>query len=273
MLTLTPEMLDAMRIAEASTLAPLVSAEHAAGANSDFYPVLDLGAERSRYLAEGAAGFAALSGERFGLATLLERRRAAVSRTPYVVMGGVPRLEAMELAARVSAGSLAGADPAQVVAAENAREVDRSLASDTPPLDWRLWFDAVRRAEETRAGGSAGVADTAFFARVNRYLSRQAAPAEARASVAFLHGLAAWDFAEVSHAAEPLLAAASHGDHWLSPDQLREGAVAARLQLGDIAGARAAFFQLGPASLRSPNDVRPQLLRAMLVAPAQTAAR
>ena len=275
-LTLTPAMLDGLRVVQASTLAPLVRATTGGAANSDFYPVLDLGAERTRYLADGATGFAALSGDRFGLATLLEQRRASVSTSPYIVIGGVPRLEAMDLAARVNGGGFTGAEPDQLMAAENARALDREVASDAPPLDWQYWVEAVRRVEETRAGGTAGIADSAYFARVTRYLDRQAAPPGARAAVAFLHGLAAWDFAEVAHASEPLLEAASHGEYWLAPDLLREGTVVARLRTGDVPGARAAFLRLGAASLRSPNDVRPQLLRAMIVAAsaaAQTATR
>ena len=266
-LTLTPQMLDALRIVDASTLAPLVRST-GGGANSDLYPVLDLGAERTRYLAEGATGFAGLSGDRFGIATLLEHRRAAVSTAPYIVIGDVPRLEAMELAARVASGSFAGATPAQVTAAENVRAVERLLAADAPPLDWHFWVEAVRRAEETRAGGSAGVADTAYFARLTRFLGRQSTPPppEAPAAVAFLHGLAASDFATASRAAEPLLAAASRGDYWLSPDLLREGVIVARLRTGDIAGARSAFVQLGPTSSRAPDDVRPQLLAAWIMA-------
>ena len=74
-------MLDGLRIANASTLAPLV---RDGGANSDFYPILDLGAERTRYRKEGAMGFVGISGDRFALAPLLEERRA-------VDLPGLPR--------------------------------------------------------------------------------------------------------------------------------------------------------------------------------------
>ena len=257
----TPAMLDAMRIVDGSTLAPLVGG---GGANSDFYPILDLGAERTRYYEEGAAGFAGLSGDRFGLAMLLEGRRAAVSTAPYIVIGDVPRFEAMELAARIKGGNFAGASGAQFGAVEHARAVDRLLRSGDVPVDWHVWVDAVRLAEEARSGGSAGVADTGFYARATLFLARQSAPAEARASVAFLHGLASWDFAEAARASRTLLDAASRGDHWLPPDLLREGSVVALLRTGDPAGAGAAYVMLGGTSSRSPNDVRPQLLEAWI---------
>jgi hypothetical protein len=197
---------------------------------------------------------------------LLEGRRAPVSRTPYVVIGDVPRFEAMELAARLRANNFSGASGPQVGAAEQVRSVDRMLASDTPPVDWHVWVDAVRMAEELRAGGSAGVADTVYYDRVQRFLNRQSAPTEAKASIAFLRGLAGWDFVEAAMASRTLLGAAARGDHWLPPDLLREGSVIALIRTGDVATARNADALLAPSSSRSPNDVRPQLLAAWILA-------
>jgi len=261
-LPLTPAMLDALHIASAETLAPLV---RGSGANSDFYPILDLGAERTRYRKEGAMGFVGLSGDRFALAPMVEGRRAARGAAAYTAMPGVPRLEAMELGARVSAGRFDGANGPQLGAAERSRAVDRLLASGAPPVDWHVWVDAVREAEETRAGGSIGVADTAFFAAVEAALAKQSPPKEARAAVEFLHGLAAHDFARTARAAEPLIAAARRGDDWLTPDLVRDGTVVARLRTGDVRGARVAMATLMPRSSQTYEDVRPQLLAAWII--------
>jgi hypothetical protein len=258
-LPITPAMLDALHIVDGATLAPLT---RGGGANSDFFPTLDLGAERSRYLGEAATGFLGLSGDRFGLATLVETRRAGVSPTPYSVLSGVPRHEAMELGARVSRGQFAGASGWQLGAAERARAVQQLLVASAPPVDWHVWVDAVRDAEETRAGGSVGVADTALYAAVSGYLARQAPPTEARAAVAFLHGLSALDHAETARAATPLVAAARHGDYWLPADLLRDGAVVALLQTGDAKGARVVLEALRGGSSRTVNDLRGQLLAA-----------
>ncbi len=258
-LPLTRPMLDALRIADATTLAPLV---RGGGGNSDFYPTLDLGAERSRYLKEEATGFVALSGDRFGIARLLESHRAGVSVDTYTVVGGVHRLEAMELAARMRQSRFVGADAQKLLAVERARSVDRMLASDQPPVDWHVWVESVRDAEETRAGGSAGVADTAFFLRAERYLARQAAPERARAAVRFLHGLAGHDFAGAAQAADTLLVAAASGDLWLPPELLGEGAVIAYLRTGNVAGATAALGLVEHSPRRAPPDARPQLLAA-----------
>jgi spermidine synthase len=258
---LTPQMLDALRIADAETMAPLV---RGGGGNSDFFPVLDLGAERTRYLRVGATGFLGLSGDRFALAPLLEGRRIPRGTSAYNAIPGVPRLDAMELGARTGAGRFDGANGAQLRAAERARAVERLLASPTPPVDWHLWVDAVREAEETGAGGSTGIADDALFAAVDRALARQSPPPQARAAVEFLHGLAAQDFARVARASSPLIDAARRDDDWLTPDLVRDGAVVAGLRTGDVRGARAAFVVLTPRSGRPANDVRTRLLEAWI---------
>ncbi|HUQ45712.1 MAG TPA: hypothetical protein VM033_03610 [Gemmatimonadaceae bacterium] len=260
-LPLTPAMLDGLRIASASTMTPLV---RGGGANSDFYPILDIGAERTRYLKEGAMGFVGLSGDRFALAPMMEGRRAARGASEYNAIPGVPRLEAMDLGARVHGGRFEGASGPQLGAAERARSVERLLASPHPPVEWHIWVDAVREAEETRAGGSLGIADTALFAAAERVLARQSPPPEARAAVEFLHGLAAHDFVQVARASLPLIAAARRGDDWLAPDLVRDGAVMAGLRTGDVRGARAAMVVLTPRSARTRNDVRSQLLAAWI---------
>ena len=258
-LPLTPAMLDALHIARGSTLTPLV---RGGGGNSDFYPILDLGAERTRYLKEGAGGFVALSGDRFALGPMYEGRRTPPGAAIDNAFPGVPRLEAMALGARVRAGDFAGASGAQFSAAERLRAVDRLLASPTPPVEWHVWVEAVREAEETRAGGSTGVADTAFFATVARALARQSPPPEARAALEFLHGLASNDYARVSRASRPLINAARGGDDWLPADLVRDGAVVAALRTGDVRGARTTMVVLAPRSMRPVNDVRQQLLLA-----------
>jgi hypothetical protein len=146
--------------------------------------------------------------------------------------------------------------------AERAHAIDRLVSSNVAPLDWHVWAGAVRESEEVRGGGTSGVADTAFFAAVDRYMDAQHAPPAARASIDFIHGLAGWDFARASRAADLLVPIAIKGDLWMPADELREGAVVARLKIGDVRGARAALDQLAPRTVRDVNDVRPQLLAA-----------
>ena len=86
------------------------------------------------------------------------------------------------------------------------------------------------------------------------------APAEARAAVDFLHGLAVWDYREASRGTDVLLAAAARGDLWLDPDQLRDGAVLAKVEVGDRRTAHDAFRMLIARSARPITDLRTRLL-------------
>ena len=72
-------------------------------------------------------------------------------------------------------------------------------------------------------------------------------------------------------ASELLIPLAVKGDLWMPADELREGAALARLELGDVRGARRALDALAHISARDVNDVRPQLLDAWIKA--RTAAR
>ena len=260
---LTHPILDALHMVDAATLAPLV---RGGGGNSDFYPTLDLGAEKTRYMNEGASGFVGLVSDRFALAPIMEARRSGVTGERYTPINFVPRLEAMELAARARDGRFDGAPPQMLAAAARSHAVDLLVASTEAPIDWKTWIGAVRESEEMRSGGTSGVADTAFHAALERYMDAQHAPPEARASVAFLHGMATWDFAEAWRTSEVLLPLAAKGDLWMPVDELREGAAVARLMLGDIKGARHAMELLAATSTRDANDVRPQLLNAWITA-------
>jgi hypothetical protein len=120
----------------------------------------------------------------------------------------------------------------------------------------------MREADEVRSGGAAGVVDTALYADAQKYMDAHHAPDAARATIAFLHGMASWDFAEVSRAASVLIPLARTGDLWLPADELREGTVVARLKLGDRIGAKQAMDDLASKTERDVNDVRVQLLNA-----------
>jgi hypothetical protein len=104
--------------------------------------------------------------------------------------------------------------------------------------------------------------DTALYADAQRYMNANNAPTGARAAIAFLHGMSAWDFAEASRAATVLIPLGRSGDLWLPADELREGTALARLKLGDVKGAREAMNDLASNSARERNDVRVQLLDA-----------
>ena len=117
------------------------------------------------------------------------------------------------------------------------------------------------------------MADSAFYSMVARYLDRARAPHGARAGIAFLRGLAAWDWKAVSAQVDTLISYERRHTPWVSASVLRSGGVVARLRLGDVAGARAVFDQLTPVLPFRAGDVRTMLLDAWIRAAADIEGR
>jgi spermidine synthase len=257
---ITPRTMDALRLADNRVLEPLLRSN--ALPNSDFYPTLDLNAERTRYMKSQATGLAGLSTERINLAAIVEGRRSGLGDS-YAVIPDIPRLQAMAVAASMRNGDSRGGQPGIVAAARKQLLYDQ-LASTRAPFNWHVWLESVANVEETLHGGMAGVVDTAFYATVRAYLSRVSAPPLARASIDFMYGMAAWDFAEASAASNPLIAAALAGDQWIEPAKLRDGAVMAKLETEGQPAARAAFRALARQAGIGPSDLRTQLLIAYM---------
>jgi spermidine synthase len=261
----TARSLEATRLVARDVLAPLLDGW--GQPNSDFFPVLDLGGERARFRRQSADGFAGLSADRFDVAAALLDRRAGFSDDEEPPVVGIPRLDAAARSAVLRADRAAsGVDTSTVVLASSARYArwvfTLQLASSTPPTDWNLWMRDLVRAEQELHGGTAGVMDSAFYATVKRYVDRQGAPEPVRQALAFLSGIASWDFPAASRAADALVPRAATGEDWLPPDVLRDGAVVAKLRIGDREGARAVYAALRKRTNRKPTDVRSYLLAA-----------
>jgi hypothetical protein len=183
---------------------------------------------------------------------------------PYAIVPSIARLSAMAIAAGIRTG-----DPRSGVlgrtAAERVRAFEANLAHGSDPAEWRLWVREFGEASQLLHGGMSGVADTSFFRRVDEYLDRHSAPREARASVAFIHGIVSWDYHEAAVSGDLLVRAAVKGDVWIDPDYLRDGVVMALLSEGDRTGARDAYVALTRWSTRPQNDLRNQLLLAYIL--------
>jgi hypothetical protein len=268
---LTAATMDATLISNRAALAPLF--DLGLEINSDFFPILDLGAERARYLRAGASGFKALASRRFDIVAPWVGRRPFSAQTQLAIAGD-PRLVARARAARLRAARDAGDLGALTAAGEDSDAAhrlsvwQRLLATDQPPADWRHWVADMLVVEEDLHGGSAGVADEKFYDAVREYLARQHAPAPARDAAAFVEALARWDFAAAAPLADHLLAHQLGGQPWLPPELLVEGGIVAKLRTGDADGARALFEVLAPSAYREPSDMRLRLLRARVAQPA-----
>jgi predicted membrane-bound spermidine synthase len=247
---LTPEALEATRLATRDLLHPYLSAF--SSPNSDFYPLLDLGAERTRYLKKNAEGVSSFGEGRFNIPAALTGHRQGFGTVPVAVTPEINRVSELALGVRVrmiaKVAKQSDRDRAVSGDAELARALtrldvlERGLKSNDPPMDWKIWVDDVREAERIVHGGTAGVADTVFYSKLRDYVARVHAPAPVVSSIDFLHGLASWNFEEVSRAADILMETKTRDSvDWLPAGFVRNAAVVARMKLGDFGGARKVF--------------------------------
>jgi hypothetical protein len=124
----------------------------------------------------------------------------------------------------------------------------QGLSTATAPRDWTAWVSDFVSADSSLQGGTAGVADERFYRDVEHFLDATKAPSAVRRAVAFYHGVAAWDFNEVAKAGDALIGELDAKHTWIAEETLRIGTVLAKAKLGDIAGARATYDRLRPAS-------------------------
>ncbi len=244
-------------------LGPMLARDSAM--NSDFYPQLDLRAERARFLGVEANAFASMQTDRFVLADALAGRRIAplgLARAPL----SHARFDAQAKTVQLLAG-VAGDDTSSVlvgVRAARLRDARLSLelASDRPPPDWPLWFAELLQVERDRHQGTMGMVDRAWYARVERYLDNQRAPEGMRSAWRFLRAAVTYDWPTAAAEVRTQIAERDRGRAWLPPALLLDAAVLARLCTGDLAGAQAAFARLSDAAGRAPDDVRTRMLEA-----------
>ncbi|MGZ8467846.1 MAG: fused MFS/spermidine synthase [Gemmatirosa sp.] len=275
-LPLDSATLDAMRVLDRAALAPVL--DRWRNPNSDYFPLLDLGAERTRFLKESAGGFRALHAGRFDPVSALRGWRVGFADSPIAAVE-MPRADARARGAAVRQAweayapdgrpntedeapflRLPGGETAWVRDAIYRRAAfEAILASGRPPADWHRFVAHAYDVEGELHGGTAGVADTAFYGRLFAYLDAARAPAEVRASIAFFHGLAAYDFAQAADAAEVLVAALRRGDQWVRPHVLHDGAVVSAIRLGDAPRAARLLSATAKGAERSRTDLRSEL--------------
>jgi hypothetical protein len=274
-LPLTPEVLDAMRVIGHDGLAPLFDAPGYEGkVNSDFYPSLDLGAEKTRYLGSNANGLFNLNGAHFDVAAAFTGRRVPPFRDTVATIPGVPRIHALAVAARLripiarldrGTGAEGEVNDAAKYSRFRLQQWNAFLAGNQAPTDWRLWLNGRAEVETDVGGDAQGVADEAFFRSATAFAERTKAPPLVRAAITFRHALAAWDFPAALKAAEVIApGGVPDGDPIIPADELRDGAVMAALRTGAADRADMFFRALQPAVHRPDDDLRSILLSAYL---------
>jgi predicted membrane-bound spermidine synthase len=256
---LTPQSLDALELADANALSPLVATVRP---NSDFAPVLDLSAEKARYLRGEAKGFEELNGSAFDIVDAMSGHPMSLA-TDTAVLTDVPRLHARAWSARLRLfpNDTSSADSSYVPIAKRHRAFEAAISGSSPP-DWHRWVSLVFAVDRDVHGGSPGSVDKAFYERINALLTRANAPQGVQESVEFLSAADAWDFAVVQRVGDELIRKTRSGETWLPPDYLRDATVVAHLKNADPRGAKSAFDAMLPLVSRDTvAQLRTSLLR------------
>ncbi|MEK7402074.1 MAG: hypothetical protein AABZ80_06880, partial [Gemmatimonadota bacterium] len=243
---LAAEQFESLRLGDRATLSPMIQMRGAA--NSDYIPVLDLGAERTRFLRENADGYTSMSEGRFDVVAALSGRKADFGRSGLSPTPEIPRSAALALGATLRAlrtlsprvGAVLHRSSETRAAAYRLDQLMRMAASNEPPADWHRWVEHVVASDAEVHGGTAGVVDSAFFAVLRRFAARTGAPVEARASVDFLHGIGSWNWPEVV-AAAAVIETSKDSVGWLPEDLMRNGRVVAHIKLRNYPAATGAL--------------------------------
>lgn len=260
---LTPASLDALHLADSKTLSPLVATVRP---NSDFAPVLDLSAERARYLLTEATGFENLNTSSFDITAALSGHRMPLA-SDTAVLANVPKLQMRGRSARLrlTPSDTSDADSAYRAVAQRRRAFDASISARAAPADWHKWVSQLFDVDRDVHDGSAGSVDSALYRRIDEFLDRTNAPLGPRQSAEFLKAADAWDFPVVQRVGDELIGRARSGGKWFSSEYLRDATVVAHLENGDPAGAKAAFDAALPLVRRDAEDyLRTRLLRAYI---------
>ena len=265
---LLPEVLESLRLAGRDVLHWMVLLS--GQPNSDYFPTLDLGAERMRFMRESANGYIGLSEGRFDVVAALAGRPRGFGSLGVTPTPEIPRPRALALSTRVRA--VRSLPPEQAIAVprdddlrealSRSEQLDLILSSGHEPGDWFEWMRAALAVDDDLHAGTAGVADTAFYERLRGFATRHGAPAEARTAIDFLEGISAWDWPKAAVAAK-LLVATSDSAAWLPDPLLRNGGVVAHIKVGDVAGAQELLRTF--AKRTNADRFRERLLSAYLI--------
>jgi predicted membrane-bound spermidine synthase len=140
------------------------------------------------------------------------------------------------------------------------RGLDALARANQPPGDWRAWLAKVQDVEDGIDGGLAGSIDSSFYAMIEGYLQRQAAPPPVRTAVGYMKALSSWNWPAAAATSDSLLLLDRRGQRWMGAEILRAGGVVAHLKVGDVPGARRFMDVLTPQLKLALTDVRTLIL-------------
>jgi hypothetical protein len=271
---ITPEAIEGTHLVSRDALAPLIG--DATGANSDYYPMLDLAAEETRFEKRFASGFAGLGDDRFDLGALLTSRREEPAVEPQAPLD-IERVRARAVSAALrdnKAAYVASGDRTRLRSATARYQTLRDrMAAGHAPSDWLEFMSLFGAVEKDLHGGTMGWVDEPFYASVLQFAQRYGAPNEALAAIRFMHGIASYNWLEAANQVDQLLFAFDNGVRWIDEDAYRDGAVVSLLKTGQFVKARTVFNRTAEHTTRKATDIRVQMLAAAVASVTATDAR
>jgi spermidine synthase len=263
-----PQHMDALLLFDDNTFRSVL--DRGVPVNSDYRPILDLGAERARFEETAAEGVYSFGVSRVDLARYLSEG----SRTPYtyatVPAYGLAPTVLSERGAwlRIALDAGGGRAPEEFPEWEedllHLQTFLLLLAADRQLGSWETWASGFVRAENALHWGTAGWVDATFYRNVFDFLERAGAPPEARAAVELLHAYGLVDWPRVARAADLLVSRVAGGERWSTPDLLLDIAVIGYLEVGRPGAARNAFDLLSPGTGRAASNLRQRLLSSLI---------
>jgi len=238
--------------------------------NSDYHPILDLGAERARFEGASAEGLLSFASSRVDVRRNLIGERTAPAPFAPVPARGLSPLVGAGRAAWLRQNAHDGADAANTdfvdwtASLRHLRKFLEETAAEESPESWRQFAQDFSRAEGESHWGTVGWGDEDFYQATFDYLDRANAPVEARAVVDLMYGTATWDWARAASAADILIPTMGGGESWASPTVLLDASVVAYLNAGRPEAAREAFTVLRPHTDRATSNLRNRLLDALI---------
>ena len=267
--------LDNIRLVTRDALVPLIG--NSDGANSDFYPTLDLLSERTRFMKSYARGFSSLNEDRFDIGAALFDRRVLPEGATTASLN-ISRIKAQALGARLRAGDkldpafIEGGDKEFREALNNLQVLRDVLASAQTPADWSFFFKLAMDVESDLHSGTMGWVHEEFYESVRRFMEAKKAPADGLAALRFMHGISSYDWKEAAAQVDALLDARAKERVWINNDLFREAASVALLHTGDVAKARRVFDRMAGYTARKPGDLRVRMVDAHIAAREKSAA-
>lgn len=263
-----PAHMESLALFDESTLRPLL--DRGLPTNSDFHPILDLGAERARFdlaFAHGAFSFATSP---LDLARLLRKEVRLPVRYALPPARGPISLVRSERGAWLrgavgEGGAYAPEEFPEWTEALIHLQTFLFLSSGDAQLGaWDTWGEGFSRAAGDLHWGTTGWADTTFYRASRSFLERAEAPAEARAVVDLHEAVSLYDWTAAARAADLLIDRVAAGERWVPPATLLDAAVLAYLGVDRLEAARNALEALAPATGRPPGHLRHRVLDAWI---------